>query len=95
MPPVAPVLRGARKRNSHLMDSSKHLVCPTKGKYRSDMTGGLIRLFARASSWVDSVYVWFPAAWMLLVADAIRAKLRLHKEVEIGLRNLKKTPTEY
>ena len=27
-----------------------------------------------ASSWVDSMYVWFPAAWMPLVVDAIRAK---------------------
>ena len=26
------------------------------------------------SSWVDSMYVWFPAAWMPLVVDAIRAK---------------------
>ena len=26
------------------------------------------------SSWVDSMYVWFPAAWMPLVVDAVRAK---------------------
>lgn len=27
-----------------------------------------------ASSWVDSMFVWFAAAWMPLVVEAIRAK---------------------
>ena len=27
-----------------------------------------------SSSWVDSLFVWFPASWMPLVVDAIRAK---------------------
>lgn len=26
------------------------------------------------SCWVDSMFIWFPAAWMSLVVDAIRAK---------------------
>ena len=26
------------------------------------------------SSWVDSLFVWFPASWMPLVVDAIREK---------------------
>ena len=30
------------------------------------------------SSWVDSLFIWFPAAWMPLVVDAIREKTLVH-----------------
>ena len=32
------------------------------------------------SSWVDSLLIWFPAAWMPLVLDAIRDKTLMHLE---------------
>ena len=32
------------------------------------------------SSWVDSLFVWFPAAWMPLVIDALREKSYMHSE---------------
>ena len=31
-------------------------------------------------SWVDSLFIWFPAAWMPLVVDAIREKSYMHIE---------------
>ena len=31
-------------------------------------------------SWVDSLFIWFPAAWMPLVVDAIREKSCMHIE---------------
>ena len=31
-------------------------------------------------SWVDSLFVWFPAAWMPLVVDALSEKSYLHRE---------------
>ena len=33
------------------------------------------------SSWVDSLFVWFPAAWMPLVVDAIREKSFAYNQV--------------
>ena len=30
------------------------------------------------SSWVDSLFIWFPAAWMSLVVDAICDKTLVH-----------------
>ena len=32
------------------------------------------------SSWVDSLFVWFPAAWMPLVIDALREKSYMHSK---------------
>ena len=32
------------------------------------------------SSWVDSLFIWFPAAWMPLVVEAIREKSLMHIE---------------
>ena len=32
------------------------------------------------SSWVDSVFVWFPAAWMPLVIDALREKSYMYTQ---------------
>ena len=31
-------------------------------------------------SWVDSLFVWFPAAWMPLVVDALSEKSYMHSE---------------
>ena len=31
-------------------------------------------------SWVDSIFIWFPAAWMRLVVDAINEKSYMHRE---------------
>ena len=31
-------------------------------------------------SWVDSLFIWFPAAWMPLVVDAISEKSYMHSE---------------
>ena len=33
------------------------------------------------SSWVDSLFVWFPASWMPLVVDAIREKSCAYNQV--------------
>ena len=33
------------------------------------------------SSWVDSLFVWFPASWMSLVVDAIREKSFAYSQV--------------
>ena len=33
-----------------------------------------------SSSWVDSLFVWFPAAWMPLVIDALREKSYLYNQ---------------
>ena len=77
MPPVAPMLRGARKRNGHLMGLSKYLPYEGKVQERYDRRLDTVlctETLLGASSWVDSMYVWFPAAWMPLVVDAIRAK---------------------
>ena len=37
-------------------------------------------------SWVDSQFIWFPAAWMPLVVDAIREKSYMHNESTRPLR---------
>ena len=46
------MLREARKRNGHPMGLSKHFACHMKGKFRSDMTGGLIVQLAANHCWV-------------------------------------------
>ena len=33
------------------------------------------------SSWVDSLFVWFPASWMPLVVDAIREESFAYNQV--------------
>ena len=33
------------------------------------------------SSWVDSLFVWFPASWMPLVVDSIREKIFAYNQV--------------
>ena len=45
---------------------------PTDARFET-MLGG--------SSWVDSLFVWFPASWMPLVVEAIREKSFAHHQV--------------
>ena len=39
---------------------------------------GCIKAMIGPSSWVDSLSIWFPAAWMPLLVEAIREKSLLH-----------------
>ena len=74
MPPVASVPGGRKNRNGHRMT-----CLPFEGRVqeryerRHDSVLCFETLFG-ASCWVDSMFVWFPAAWMPLVVEAIRAK---------------------
>ena len=45
---------------------------PTDARFKT-MLGG--------SSWVDSLFVWFPASWMPLVVEAVREKSFAHHQV--------------
>ena len=77
MPPVAPVLRGARKRPPHGLVKILCLPYERKVQERYDRRPDCVvsaETLLGVSSWVDSMYVWFPAAWMPLVVDAVRAK---------------------
>ena len=50
----------------------KILCLPFEG--RAQQTKTRFSLYFETSCWVDSMFVWFPAAWMPLVVEAIRAK---------------------
>ena len=41
---------------------------------RKKATDARFETMIRLSSWVDSLFVWFPAAWMPFVIDALREK---------------------
>ena len=40
----------------------------------------------RTYSWADSLFIWFPAAWMLLVVDTLSKKRHMHSESTGQLR---------
>ena len=66
-----------KKRPPHGLVKILASVCLMNEEFKSDMNGGTILCFETllgASSWVDSMFVWFPAAWMPLVVEAIQAK---------------------
>ena len=55
------------------------VVCIQPFHGREKATDARFETMIGPSSWVDSLFVWFPAAWMLVI-DALREKSYMHSE---------------
>ena len=72
---------GKRNSRDHPMGWSKLYDGAAEQRHgRKKDTDASFETMIGLSSWVDSLFIWFPAAWMPLVDDAIRDRTLMHIE---------------